>query len=51
MAGIAVGIIAVIGDGGIAGIVVIGEPRHFASRPEQARVAGLFFVRAAGIRC
>ena len=46
MAGIADGII-VIGDGITAGTAATGN----GLRPKQARVAGLFFIRAAPIRC
>ena len=38
------------GDGiAIAGTAAIGNGESL--RPKQARIAGLFFVRAAGIRC
>jgi hypothetical protein len=50
MAGIGDGIIAGIGAGiVIAGTAAIGDGESLKTK--QARVAGLFFVRAAGMRC
>ena len=47
--GIVDGVIIATGDGIVIAGTAIGEADGLSS--EQARVAGLFFVRAAGIRC
>ena len=61
MAGIGDGAIVATGDGIVDGVIIaIGDGIAIAGtaigevptlKPEQARIAGLFFGRAAGIRC
>ena len=41
----------VIGDGVIAGTAAIGNDESSAINSEQARMAGLFSIHAADIRC
>ena len=51
MVGIGAGIIVGTGDGIAVGAIIIAIGKLCTLRPKQARIAGLFYVRAAAIRC
>ena len=51
MGGTAVGTATMVGIEDGVTIIVIGDGRSVSLEPEQARLAGLFFVRVAAVRC